>query len=38
MGCELMMCLHSNTDKVSAGCKDAMSKLHTPATPAAQPQ
>jgi len=37
-GRDLMMCLHSNTDKLSAGCKDAMSKLHRPATPAAQPQ
>jgi hypothetical protein len=29
-GHEAMMCLRSNPDKVSAGCKDAMSKLHRP--------
>ena len=29
-GHEAMMCLRSNSDKVSAGCKDAMSKLHRP--------
>jgi hypothetical protein len=29
-GHEAMMCLRSNQDKVSAGCKDAMSKLHRP--------
>jgi hypothetical protein len=28
---ELMMCLHSNADNLSAGCKDAMSKLPRPA-------
>jgi hypothetical protein len=27
------MCLRSNSDKVSAGCKDAMSKLHRPNPP-----
>lgn len=32
-GHEAMMCLRSNSDKVSAGCKDAMSKLHRPNTP-----
>jgi hypothetical protein len=37
-GREVMMCLHSNADKLSAGCKDAMSKLRRPAKPAAQPQ
>jgi hypothetical protein len=37
-GREAMRCLHSNTDKLSAGCKDAMSKLHRHATPAPQPQ
>lgn len=29
-GREAMMCLRSNSDKVSSGCKDAMSKLHRP--------
>jgi len=29
-GHEAMMCLRSNPDKVSQGCKDAMSKLHRP--------
>lgn len=29
-GHEAMMCLRSNSDKVSQGCKDAMSKLHRP--------
>lgn len=29
-GHEAMMCLRGNQDKVSAGCKDAMSKLHRP--------
>ena len=33
-GHEAMMCLRSNPDKVSAGCKDAMSKLHRPNAPA----
>jgi hypothetical protein len=33
-GHEAMMCLRSNPDKVSQGCKDAMSKLHPPGTPA----
>ena len=33
-GREAMMCLRSNQDKVSAGCKDAMSKLHRPGAPA----
>jgi hypothetical protein len=37
-GREVMMCLHSNADKLGAGCKDAMSKLRRPAKPAAQPQ
>jgi hypothetical protein len=32
-GHEAMMCLRSNSDKVSAGCKDAMSKLHRPNPP-----
>ena len=32
-GHEAMMCLRSNADKVSAGCKDAMSKLHRPNPP-----
>jgi hypothetical protein len=32
-GHEAMMCLRSNPDKVSAGCKDAMSKLHRPNPP-----
>ena len=27
-GREAMMCLRSNSDKVSQGCKDAMSKVH----------
>lgn len=36
-GHEAMMCLRSNADKVSQGCKDAMSKLHRPGgTPPAQ--
>jgi hypothetical protein len=29
-GHEAMMCLRSNSAKVSSGCKDAMSKLHRP--------
>jgi hypothetical protein len=29
-GHEAMMCLRSNSDKVSADCKDAMSKMHRP--------
>jgi hypothetical protein len=29
-GHEAMQCLRSNADKVSSGCKDAMSKLHRP--------
>lgn len=29
-GHEAMMCLRSNSDKVSSGCKDAMAKLHPP--------
>jgi hypothetical protein len=29
-GHEAMVCLRGNPDKVSAGCKDAMSKLHPP--------
>ena len=29
-GREMMMCLRANTDKVSAPCKDAMSKLPPP--------
>jgi hypothetical protein len=32
-GHEAMVCLRSNSDKVSAGCKDAMSKLHRPNPP-----
>jgi hypothetical protein len=36
-GREAMMCLRSNSDKVSQGCKDAMSKLHRPSG-APQPQ
>lgn len=32
-GREAMMCLRSNADKVSQGCKDAMSKLHRPGGP-----
>jgi hypothetical protein len=32
-GRDAMMCLRSNSDKVSAGCKDAMSKLHGPGAP-----
>lgn len=27
-GREVMMCLHANTDKLSSGCKDALSTLH----------
>lgn len=39
-GREAMMCLRSNSDKVSSGCKDAMSKLHRPGggTPPPPPQ
>jgi hypothetical protein len=37
-GREVTMCLRSNTDKLSGGCKDAMPKQHKPTTPAAQPQ
>lgn len=33
-GHEAMMCLRSNPDKVSSGCKDAMSKLHPHSAPA----
>jgi hypothetical protein len=29
-GRQAMMCLRGNSDKVSAACKDAMSKLHRP--------
>jgi hypothetical protein len=32
-GREAMMCLRSNSDKVSADCKDAMSKMHRQGTP-----
>jgi hypothetical protein len=32
-GHEAMVCLRNNPDKVSAGCKDAMSKLHRPSPP-----
>jgi hypothetical protein len=32
-GREGMMCLRRNSDKVSADCKDAMSKLHRPNAP-----
>jgi hypothetical protein len=35
-GREAMQCLRSNPDKVSAGCKDAMSKMHRPSTPPPQ--
>jgi hypothetical protein len=35
-GHEAMMCLRSNPDKVSAGCKDAMAKMPRPAHPPAQ--
>ncbi len=34
-GREMFQCLRANTDKLSAGCKDALSKL--PARPAAPP-
>jgi hypothetical protein len=33
-GREAMMCLRSNQDKVSAGCKEALSKLPRPGGPA----
>ncbi len=32
-GREMFACLRSNADKLSAGCKDAMSKLPRPAGP-----
>ena len=32
-GREAMMCLHSNEEKVSAGCKDAMAKMPKPKAP-----
>jgi len=32
-GREMFMCLRSNTDKVSAGCKDALAKLPRPPAP-----
>lgn len=32
-GHEAMMCLRSNEDKVSTGCKDAMAKMPKPTTP-----
>jgi hypothetical protein len=32
-GREVMMCLRGNSDKLSAGCKDAMSTLRRPASP-----
>jgi hypothetical protein len=32
-GREAMMCLRSNPDKVSAGCKDALSKVPRPNAP-----
>jgi hypothetical protein len=32
-GHEAMMCLRSNQDKVSAGCKDAMAKMPKPSSP-----
>ena len=35
-GHEAMMCLRSNPDKVSAGCKDAMAKMPRPAHPPGQ--
>jgi hypothetical protein len=34
-GREMFMCLRTNTDKLSAGCKDALAKL--PARPAGPP-
>ncbi len=33
-GREMFQCLRANTDKVSAGCKDALSKLPPPRAPA----
>ncbi len=33
-GREMMQCLRSNSDKLSAGCKDAMAKLPRPPAPA----
>ena len=33
-GHEAMMCLRGNSDKLSAGCKDAMAKLPRPPAPA----
>jgi hypothetical protein len=32
-GHEAMVCLRSNPDKVSSGCKDALSKVHRPSAP-----
>jgi hypothetical protein len=32
-GREVMMCLRASTDKLSGGCKDALSTLHRPAPP-----
>jgi len=33
-GREMFQCLRANTDKLSAGCKDALSKLPPPRAPA----
>jgi hypothetical protein len=33
-GRELMMCLRTNADKVSPGCKDAMASMRRPPPPA----
>jgi len=35
-GRELFQCLRANTDKVSAGCKDALAKLPRPPAPPQQ--
>jgi hypothetical protein len=37
-GREVMMCLRRNTDKLGAGCKDALSQLPRHEPPAAPPQ
>jgi hypothetical protein len=36
-GREQMMCLRNNSDKLSAGCKDALSRLHRREAPANPP-
>ena len=36
-GRDMFVCLRANTDKVSASCKDALSKLPPPRAPAAPP-